>query len=315
MERTGTVGAGSVRRGGGVAGGRAGWRSIAWLAAGVLGCSAVREGTEPVPAERTVCAEAPAREFVNSLGMRFVLVPAGEFLMGSPEGEPLREADEGPVHRVRITRPFYMGATEVTQAQWTAVMGSNPSAFRGGALPVEHVSWHDAVAFAEKLSAREGRRYRLPTEAEWEYACRAGSQTPFSSGGALAPDCANCDFACAGAPSRDRRAAGGEKTTPAGALEPNAWGLHDMHGNVYEWCSDWYDAWYYGRSPVDDPPGGKQTSQWTAKILRGGAFYSPSWACRSAARHRDYPAYADDFYGLRLVAEEPPPPGEPLAPR
>ena len=250
-------------------------------------------GTKPLP--RT------SRELSNSIGMRFVLIPPGEFLMGSPEAEARRNFDEGPQHRVRISKAFYLGVTEVTQKQWKAVMESNPSHFRGDDLPVEHVSWEDAREFIKKLSEKEVRACRLPTEAEWEYAARAGTTTPFPFGETISPDQANYDgdYAYGAGEKGVYR----QKTTPAASLEPNAWGLYDTSGNVHEWCADWYDAWYYKKSPADDPPGGPQMSDWSARILRGGSWEDPPWVCRSAARHRDYPGYGDDFYGLRLVLE------------
>jgi formylglycine-generating enzyme required for sulfatase activity len=181
------------------------------------------------------------------------------------------------------------------------VLGTDPSLFKGDGLPVDHVSWKEAEEFLRKLSEKEGRTYRFPTEAEWEYACRAGTTTPFALGGTISADQVNCDGTYVYGTGEE--GVFREKTTPVASFGPNAWGLHDMHGNVHEWCQDWYDAWYYGKGPERDPPGGPQSSDWSAKILRGGSWEDPPWVCRSAARHRDYPGYGDDFYGLRPVVD------------
>ncbi|HEY7545724.1 MAG TPA: bifunctional serine/threonine-protein kinase/formylglycine-generating enzyme family protein, partial [Blastocatellia bacterium] len=182
----------------------------------------------------------------------FVQIPQGEFLMGSEKGE----GDEKPAHKVRISRPFEMGKYEVTQAQWEAVMGNNPSNFKGANLPVENVSWNDAQEFIQKLNARnDGYVYRLPTEAEWEYACRAGSTGDYAG---------NLDeMAWHGSNSAS-------KTHSVGQKKPNAWGLHDMHGNVWEWCMDWYLENYYSQSPSADPPGPGTGS---LRVSRGGSCY------------------------------------------
>lgn len=220
-----------------------------------------------------------------------VLIPAGKFLMGSLDSEPQRDDDEGPQHRVTISRPFYMGKFEVTQAQWQAVMGSNPSCFKGdGDLPVERVSWNDCVEFCRKLASKTGRTVRLPSEAEWEYACRAGTTTPFHFGRTISTDQANYDW--------NYTYGTGVKgawqvTTPVGSFPASAWGLHDMHGNVWEWCEDVYHDSYAG-APTDG-------SAWTSggnqddRLLRGGGWYGNPWFCRSANRVR---YRSDDRYGL-----------------
>ena len=233
-------------------------------------------------------------------------IPAGKFLMGLPGGD--EDEDEHPQHEVRITRPFYLGVYEVTQGQYQAVMGNNPSYFKGSDdLPVEQVSWSDAVKFCNKLSEREGRRpcyriegdvvtiagggYRLPTEAEWEYACRAETTTRFSFGDDVD---ALGQYAWYSANSNGR-------THPVGKKQPNAFGLYDMHGNVWEWCWDGYDADYYKQSPAVDPPGAAQAS---ARVFRGGGWdFIPRFA-RSAIRHGYGPVYRYSSLGFRLALVE-----------
>jgi formylglycine-generating enzyme required for sulfatase activity len=238
-----------------------------------------------------------SKEFTNTIGMKLVLIPAGEFPMGSPETEKERAGDEGPQHTVKITRPYYMGATEVTQGQWQAVMGTNPSNFKGDNLPVENVSWSDCHEFLKKLSAREGQTYRLPTEAEWEYACRAGTTAPFNTGETIGTDQANYDgneVYVNGVKGEFR-----QKTTPAGKFNPNSWGLYDMHGNVWEWCEDWYDKDYYRNSPAADPTGPAQS---TGRVLRGGSWSVAPKCCRSAFRFRYGPDFRYVDVGFRAVA-------------
>jgi formylglycine-generating enzyme required for sulfatase activity len=222
----------------------------------------------------------------NSIGMKFALIPAGEFLMGSPEGQG--GSDEQPQHKVKITKPFYLQTTEVTQAQWKAVMGDNPSNSKGDGLPVEQVSWEAAQKFIEKLSAKEGVKYRLPTEAEWEYACRAGSTTGFCFGDAQSE---------LGEYAWYKMNSDG-KTHPVGMKKPNAWGLYDIHGNVWEWCQDWYDENYYKNSPADDPQGPGSGSY---RVCRGGSWGGDSVFIRSAVRMK-FPPYGICHYnGFRVA--------------
>jgi formylglycine-generating enzyme required for sulfatase activity/tRNA A-37 threonylcarbamoyl transferase component Bud32 len=236
-------------------------------------------------------AEILARPpLVNSLGIKLKLIPAGTLQMGSNDGED----DEKPVHEVRITKPFYLGVTEVTNAQWQAVMGSGPpSWWKDADRPVEQVSWTDAEVFCERLSMRPdertaGREYRLPTEAEWEYACRAGSKTPYSFG--FGDDKTNLgNFAWFTSNS------GGE-THAVGQKRPNAWGLHDMHGNVWEWCSDWYGA--YAAGTVTDPIGPAYGSD---LVRRGGSWDSSAGGCRSAFRYWNDPSFRGGNLGFRLA--------------
>ncbi|MGL4555076.1 MAG: formylglycine-generating enzyme family protein [Gemmataceae bacterium] len=253
-------------------------------------------------------------ERLNSLGMRLALVPAGAFDMGAPPREKHRSAPEF-YHRVEITRPFHLGVFPVTQAQYLAVAGTNPAYFRdggGGAaavagvdtgdFPVEDVTWEQAVAFCAALSAlpaekRAKRAYRLPTEAEWEYACRAGTTTPFHSGRTLAAAQANFD----GSQPYGRVPRGPylARTVPVGQYPPNAWGLYDMHGNVWEWCADWYDANGTRSGPAADPPG---PAGGTLKVLRGGSCYSNGEYCRAACRFHCVPdRIAYRCRGLRVV--------------
>ena len=184
-------------------------------------------------------------KLTDQVSMKFMRIPAGKFMMGSPDGEKDRQPNEGPQHEVAISKPFYMGIYHVTQEQYEAVMGKNPSNFKGQQNPVETVSWDEAVEFCKKASEKAGKKVRLPTEAEWEYACRAGSKTRFCFGD---DDDKLGDFAWYAANS-------GNTTHPVGQKKPNAWGLYDLHGNVWQWCADRYDAKYYGNSPKTDPTG------------------------------------------------------------
>jgi formylglycine-generating enzyme required for sulfatase activity len=211
--------------------------------------------------------------YTNSIGMKFVLVPAGTFMMGADKNSETESYDdEEPRHQVRIGKPFYLGVTEVTQQQWKDVMGNNPSIFKGEDNPVEMVSWEDAQDFIKRLNQKEGHsRYRLPTEAEWEYAARAGSTSAYFFG----DDPSQLgDYAWYGKNS-------GMTPHPVGQLRPNAWGLYDMLGNVYEPTGDWYGDTYYANSPSLDPTGPKSG---TVRVLRGCGWGSGAGHCRSADR-------------------------------
>jgi len=258
----------------------------------------------------------------NGVTMKFVLIPAGEFTMGGPDSEEDSFANERPQHQVRITKPFYLGVYEVTQGQYVRLMGKNPSFFQDENNPVQCVSWEDAQEFCRRLSSRRTEKvagciYRLPTEAEWEYACRAGSTTKWCFGDSedLLKEYAwhkkNSDF----------------EIHPVGEMEPNAWGLHDMHGNVCEWCSDWYDKDYYKHSPAADPMGPKTGSRpdyydkdyykhrrtadptdpkagWS-RVYRGGSRVSWSEYCGSAKRAYEEPSARANYIGFRVALVPP----------
>jgi formylglycine-generating enzyme required for sulfatase activity len=220
--------------------------------------------------------------------MEFILIPAGEFQMGGNDKEAYE--DERPVHRVHITRPFYLGKYPVTQAQWEAVMGNNPSRFTGDPnRPVENVSWTEAQEFLRKLSEKEGKQpYRLPTEAEWEYAARAGSTAKY---------CFGNDEEQLGQYAWYGKDAGGS-THPVGQLKPNAWGLYDVHGNVWEWVNDWFDGAYYQKSPVEDPKGPEMGED---RIVRGGSWGDDPRFLRVSYRYGGAPGYRNGLVGFRCA--------------
>jgi len=210
--------------------------------------------------------------------------PPGEFTMGSPKNEKGRSSNETQ-HKVVLTKGFWLGRTPVTQSQWQAVMGENPSHFKGESRPVECVSWHDAKKFIEALNHKAGQeKFRLPSEAEWEYACRAGTTGPFAG-----------ELNDMGWHSEN---SGGE-THDVGQKQPNAWDLHDMHGNVWEWCSDWYGA--YSGQDETDPQG---PSSGSGRVVRGGSWNNEARNCRSANRNRNLPDNRDNNLGFRLLSTE-----------
>ena len=222
---------------------------------------------------------------VNSIGMKLAYIPAGEFAMGSSLDEEGRQGDELQ-HIVKLRRAFRIGVTEVTQAQWEAVMGINRSHFKGGDLPVEKVSWREVVAFCEKLSEKEGRRYRLVTESEWEYACRAGVTVMFSGSG-------NIDEMGWYADNSEGQ------THSVATKKPNAWGLYDMHGNVSEWCSDIYGS-DYPEGTVVDPVGAAEGKY---RVIRGGSWSYFARGCRCAARSSAPASYQFKHTGFRVLME------------
>jgi uncharacterized protein (TIGR02996 family) len=219
-------------------------------------------------------------------------IPPGTFRMGSPTGEAQRGKDERR-HRVLLTRGFYLGIHAVTQAQWQAVMGDNPSHFKGEDRPVEQVSWDDCQAFCAKLSQMTDKGFCLPTEAEWEYACRAGTTTPFSFGETIGTEQANYD---GNYPyGRGRKGDYRQQTTPVGSFPANAWGLFDMHGNVFEWCQDWYGS--YSKRHIKDPQSGNNGG---ARVLRGGSWIGSAGNCRAAYRGGYAPAARSNSCGVRV---------------
>ncbi len=262
----------------------------------------------------------------------FVYIPAGTFQMGSPSDEMCRDSDEGPVHTVTLTHGFYIQSTEVTQRQWVNVFGTNPSYYEGMNRPVEYVTWYDCCIYCNRLSLAEGltpcyysdasyttvfdgtppvtsgtvywnqsaNGYRLPTEAEWEYACRAGTTTAYNSG----QDNTYCDRDLNLYSLARYRCNGGyyHHHAEVGSYQPNAWGLYDMHGNVYEWCWDWYSWGYHSTSPSTDPVG---PSSGSARAGRGGGWYDYAEYCRSAYRYSNIPGYRDSSVGFRLVRLSP----------
>jgi formylglycine-generating enzyme required for sulfatase activity len=302
---------------------------------------------EAAPGKKDAPPPSQSHTITNSLGMNFTLIKAGEFMMGSDENDPDAFDDEfvdkaagrKEKHRVRITRPFYLGVTEVTRGQFRRFVNDTnyPTGDKANAggwgygwneekrsfehkpqytwqnagfeqtdeHPVVNVSWHDAVAFAQWLSRKEGRSYRLPTEAEWEYACRARTTTRFSHGDNVEglPVAANMADAAAKEKYPDWTWAiaardGYVYTAPVGRFQPNAFGLYDMHGNVREWCSDGYSADYYKRSPVDDPPGASGVSN---RVYRGGGWASRPRRCRSALRGWDWLWFKGSNLGFRVA--------------
>ena len=246
---------------------------------------------------RNLKAKYFTEDLGNGITLEMVQIPGGSFMMGSPLGEKERDNDESPQYRVTV-KPFYMGRYEVTQAQYQAIMGKNPSRFKGEKRPVENVSWNNVVEFCKQLSQKTERTYRLPSEAEWEYACRAGTSTPFYFGETITPDLVNYDgnFPYGSAPKGKYR----EQTTNVGTFPPNAFGLYDMHGNVWEWCQDtWHDN--YNGAPNDGSAWIDNENR-SRRLLRGGSWYNYSWNCRSANRGRDNPGtrYFIGF-GFRVV--------------
>ena len=253
-------------------------------------------------------ARCQTEDLGNGVTLEMVYVPGGTFMMGSPETEKQREfwqkGVESPQHKVTVPT-FFMGKYPVTQAQWQAVMGNNPFYFKGENRPVEKVSWHDAVKFCQQLSEKTGQEYRLPSEAEWEYACRAGTITPFYFGETITPDLVNYDgnYPYASAPKGVYR----KQTTDVGSFPPNAFGLYDMHGNVWEWCADaWHDN--YKGAPNDGSIWGKGLlAKWFSNddadrlCLRGGSWVDGARGVRSAYRGRWGPTDRNVLRGLRAA--------------
>ncbi len=279
--------------------------------------SAARPAVQTRAQEMVLAGVEPCMpQVVNGVGMRLTLIPPGTFRMGAARAEPGRAGGESPRHAVTISRPFYLGTFPVTQAEYEAVTGRNPAHFRAGGqgadkvrgmdtsrFPVERVSWADAVSFCERLSKRPGEKkagrvYRLPTEAEWEYACRAGTTSTFHSGDSYTSGQANFDgnYPSDGATKGEFLA----RTCEVGRYRPNLWGLYDMTGNVWAWCADWYDAGTYTRSSRTDPAGPEAG---TRRCRRGGSWYMNATQCRSAYRSSNTPGEAVEYCGMRVVME------------
>ncbi len=264
------------------------------VAAAVGGC----QPTRTTPAERQTKGRQPSRntptrktltlELPDGLTMELVEIPAGTFKMGTldPYGEG--EEDEIPQHDVTLSNSFFMGKTEVTQEQWAAVMGNNPSVFKGEGSPVDNMTWEQCQQFCIAASKHTGRAVRLPSEAQWEYACRAGTQTDYSFGNEIE----KLDlYAWYGKNAGDR-------SHEVATKEPNAWGLYDMHGNLWEWCADWYDPNYYTYSPSEDPRGAEDGSE---RVIRGGSMLFQPWPLRSAYRAKSKPANSSGNVGFRVI--------------
>ena len=233
----------------------------------------------------------------DGVKLELALIPAGKFMMGSPATEEYRQSNEDPQHEATLSRAFYMGKNLVTQEQYKKVVGSNPANFRAPQNPVEVVAWDDAQEFCKKLSALSGKTIRLPTEAEWEYSCRAGSTTAFCFGD---DDKQLADYAWYGSnPAVEGCPPGNSNNVshPVGGKKPNAWGLYDMHSNLWEWCQDWYGKYLPGS--MTDPQG---PAQGTERIVRGGSWYGNSGNCRSAYRLRYIPTRRGGNVGFRVVA-------------
>ncbi len=221
--------------------------------------------------------------------LKLVRIPAGRFLMGSPAGEVGHRDEEEPLRQVTISRPFYLGVYEVTQSQYAVIMGNNPSRLKGATRPVETVSWDEATEFCTRLAQRTGKKVTLPSEAQWEYACRAGATARFCFGNEESQLVTYARFGQSGS----------EGTVPAGQGKSNAWGLYDMHGNVTEWCADWYAA-SYGGLPSADPTGPKSGQ---TRVVRGGCWGNSADDCRAAARKGFTPDSRTAYRGFRIVVE------------
>jgi len=263
---------------------------------GPNGTNGPGETPTPIPETSTPTPSTPSptpipKYSTNSIDMEFVLIPAGEFDMGSPSSEVGRQDDEGPVHQVTISEPFYMSKCEVTQKQWREVMGSDPSNNKGDDLPVGRVSWNDVQEFITKLNEREGSvKYRLPSEAEWEYAARAGTSTRYYFGD---DESELEDYEWYNENS-------GDETHPVGQKKPNPWGLYDIHGNVYEWVQDeWHDS--YDRAPTNGIAWESGDSAY--RVLRSGSWFTNAEYCRSAIRISGWVSYRGGHIGFRLLQE------------
>ena len=240
-------------------------------------------GALTVRAQEVKPGKVEVIELGKDVKLEMVLIPAGKFKMGSPKKEKDRSDDETQ-HEVTLTKPFYMGKYEVTQEQWFEIMGENPSREKGRKLPVTNVSWEDCQEFIKKLNAKTDGGYRLPTESEWEYACRAGTTTAYSFGDKITPKEANYSGSKI------------DKPVAVGSYKANAFGLYDLHGNVWEWCEDWYAD--YTAEAVTDPKG-PATGEY--RVLRGGSFESYGSRVRASRRVYGTPTIWVSDFGFRLA--------------
>jgi len=237
----------------------------------------------------------PPKNFTNSIGMKFVWIPPGSFMMGSPKEEKQR-SDRETQRKVTLSKGIYMGVYTVTQEQWQEVMGNNPSEFKGEKnLPVEQLSWEDCQTFIKKLREKDKKPYRLPSEAEWEFCCRAGTTTPFHFGATISTDQAN--YFGEAVYGDGKKGVYRKKTTPVGSFPANVWGLHDMHGNVWQWCQDWVGAVESTEKELVDPTGPKKGQY---RALRGGAWDCHPTNCRSACCFEAGPGSRFSGHGLRV---------------
>lgn len=243
---------------------------------------------------------SPAEWTEPATGMVFALVPAGHFVMGSPASEALREEQETQ-HEVVIRRPFYLGRFEVTQAQWIAVMGANPSRFQacGERCPIENVSLFEIELFLQRLGERSAAKLRLPTETEWEYACRAGTTSAYAFGPSLSLSQANFDDHLPGAPPGEGPEPA-SSTVPVGSYPPNAWGLYDLHGNVWEWTADPHCP--YPASAEDEPSSRCESA---LQVIRGGSWHFAADSARCALRYTHDPRDGGPSLGFRLARDVP----------
>ena len=271
----------------------------AWTPAPVVTPRPTPTLTPRPTARKPKTGDTKAIDLGSGVKLTLVWIEGGSFMMGSPDDEEGGGGAEGPVHKVAVDG-FWMGQTEVTQVQYEALMGKNPSEFKGSQNPVEKVLWHDAKSFCARLSARVEGTARLPYEAEWEYACRAGTSTPFHTGPTISANQANYDGNYTY--GSGRKGVNRKKTTPAKSFSPNAWGLYDMHGNVWEWCEDWLGVHYYSSSPSSNPKGA--SSGWS-RVLRGGSWDHKPLSCRSANRGGNAPNSTVGNYGFRVVCISP----------
>jgi formylglycine-generating enzyme required for sulfatase activity len=270
----------------------------------------VREGNQWQTKTEQITQTGYQQELSKEIAITMLQIPAGEFKIGSPDNEDERGESEGPQRLVQL-QSFFLGQTPVTQVQWKVVAGwpkvgvdlnPTPSHFKGDTRPVERVSWEEAMEFCHRLSQRSNLAYTLPSEAQWEYSCRAGTKTPFAFGDTLTPELANYDanYTYGSGPKGIYR----KETLDVGSFPANAWGLHDMHGNVWEWCLDpWHQT--YGRTPSDGTAWENGAEDEGVRLLRGGSWYSLPRYCRSACRHRRHQDFRFNSVGFRLCRFPP----------